>query len=97
MKKRIRYANEPMEFRVIPDFLPPPKKLRFRQAAARMTYDSKKDALRLQLSNASVARTVKAAPGVVLEYDGPGNLTGIQVQKASRRVANPRILEFAVA
>ena len=97
MRKRIRYTNEPMEFRVIPDFLPPPKKLRFRQAAARMTYDSKKDALHLQLSNASVARTVKAAPGVVLEYDDPGNLIGIQVLKASKRVANPRILEFAVA
>jgi uncharacterized protein YuzE len=34
---------------------------------------------------------------VVLEYDDPGNLMGIQVQKASKRVANPRILEFAVA
>jgi len=53
--------------------------------------------LHLQLSNASVLRTVKAAPGVVLEYDEPGNLIGIQLQKASRRVANPRILEFAVA
>jgi uncharacterized protein YuzE len=86
-----------MELRAIPDFLPPAKKLRFKQTAARMTYDSKKDVLRLQLSNASVARTVKAAPGVVLEYDDPGNLIGIQVQKASKRVANPRILEFAVA
>lgn len=86
-----------MEFRVIPDFLPPPEKLRFKETAARMTYDSRKDVLHLQLSNATVARTVKAAPGVVLEYDEPGNLTGIQVLKASRRVANPRILEFAVA
>ena len=97
MRKRIRYTNEPMEFRVIPDFLPPVEKLRFKQTAARMTYDSKKDVLRLQLSNASVLRTVKAPPGVVLEYNVPGNLIGIQVLKASRRVANPRILEFAVA
>lgn len=86
-----------MECRVIPDFLPPPEHLRFKETAARMTYDSQKDVLRLQLSNASVVRTVKAAPGVVLEYDDPGNLTGIQVLKASKRVANPRTLEFAVA
>ena len=30
MKQRIRYTDEPMEFRAIPDFLPPPEKLIFK-------------------------------------------------------------------
>ena len=97
MSKRIRYTDEPMQLRVISDFLPPAEKLRFRVNAARMTYDTKHDMLRLALSNASVARRVKADPGVVLEYDGMSNLVGVRILKASKRISNPRTLEFAVA
>jgi hypothetical protein len=97
MKQRIKYTDEPMEFTVIPDFLPPPEKLRFKEKTARMTYESKKDVLHLRLSNASVSRTVKADAGVILEYDDLDNLTGLRLLKASRLVANPKVLEFAVA
>ncbi|MCC6581055.1 MAG: DUF2283 domain-containing protein [Phycisphaeraceae bacterium] len=86
-----------MEARVIPDFLPAPDKLRFRENAARMVYDTKHDSLRLQLSNAKVVRRVKADPAVVLEYDDLNNLVGVQVLKASKRVTNPQMLAFAVA
>ncbi len=86
-----------MELRVIPDFLPPPERLRFRANAARMTYESKRDSLHLRFSNATVSRTFKADRDVFLEYDRIGNLVGIEVRKASKRVSNPQSLEFAVA
>lgn len=31
MKDKIRYTDEPMEFRVIPNFLPPPEQLVFKE------------------------------------------------------------------
>jgi len=37
MKEKIRYTDEPMEFRVIPNFLPPPDKLVFKEDAVKVT------------------------------------------------------------
>lgn len=39
MKKRIRYTDEPMEFTVIPDFLPPPEELRMRLKKVKVTVE----------------------------------------------------------
>jgi hypothetical protein len=33
MKKRIKYSNEPIEFEVVDDFLPPPKKFSLKQVS----------------------------------------------------------------
>ena len=37
MKEKIRYTDEPMEGRVIPDFLPPPDRLIFKEDAVKVT------------------------------------------------------------
>lgn len=38
MNKRIRYTNEPVgALRVVPDFLPPPEELAFREDAVKVT------------------------------------------------------------
>ncbi len=37
MKEKIRYTDEPMEFRVIPDFLPPPDRLIFKEDGIKVT------------------------------------------------------------
>jgi hypothetical protein len=37
MKEKIRYTDEPMEGRVIPDFLPPPDRLVFKEDAVKVT------------------------------------------------------------
>lgn len=39
MKKRIKYTDEPMEFTVIPDFLPPPEELRERLKKVKVTVE----------------------------------------------------------
>lgn len=39
MKKRIRYTNEPIECTIIPDFLPPPEKLRLRLKKVKVTVE----------------------------------------------------------
>ncbi len=37
MKDKIRYTDEPMEFRIIPNFLPPPEQLIFKEDAIKVT------------------------------------------------------------
>ena len=37
MKKRIKYTNEPMKFKVIHDFLPPPERLAFKEENTKVT------------------------------------------------------------
>jgi hypothetical protein len=37
MKGKTRYSDEPMEFRIIPNFLPPPEQLVFREDAVKVT------------------------------------------------------------
>jgi hypothetical protein len=39
MKKRVKYSDEPMEFTVIPDFLPPPEELVRRKRKVRVTLE----------------------------------------------------------
>lgn len=39
MKKRIKYTDEPMEFTIIPDFLPPPEELAKRLKKVKVTLE----------------------------------------------------------
>ena len=60
-------------------------------------YDARTDSLTLLFSNAAVAESDEDKPGVILDYDAAGNLVGLEVLDASRRVAEARTFEFQVA
>ena len=53
--------------------------------------------LTIQLSNAPVEESDDDKPGVILDYDKDGNLVGLEILNASKRIENPRALEYAVA
>jgi len=36
-------------------------------------------------------------PGIILDYDKDGNIVGLEILNASKRMENPRTLEYAVA
>lgn len=89
MSKRIKYADEPMEATVIPDFLPPPGQMRHSQNAPRLVYSKRADALRMRFTDRPVERRVRAPGGVVLEYDAAGGLTSVVFHEASKRFPDP--------
>jgi uncharacterized protein YuzE len=60
----------------------------------KVTYDSEVDVLRIIFRNAPIEESDEDKPGVILDYDAAGNLVGLEVMNASRRVENPR--EYAV-
>ena len=49
MKKKIKYINEPMEYEVINDFLPPPEQLAIKEESVKVTISlSKKSVIFLK-------------------------------------------------
>jgi len=63
----------------------------------RAKYDAKTDTLTLEFSSAAVAESDEDKPGVILDYDAAGNLVGLEVLDASKRVAEARTMQFQVA
>ena len=59
-------------------------------------YDPRTDTLTVRLRPGPVAESDEDKPGVILDYDEEGNLLGIEVMDASRRVADARSMEFEV-
>jgi uncharacterized protein YuzE len=62
----------------------------------KVVYDSEVDVLRIVLSNTPVEESDEDKPGVILDYDKDGNLVGLEILDASKRVDNPRSVEYAV-
>ena len=61
------------------------------------TYDTRTDTLVLELKPGPVAESDEGKPGVILDYDADGNLIGIEVLDASKRVSEARTMQFQVA
>jgi len=62
----------------------------------KVTYDPEVDVLRIILSNAAVEESDEDKPGVVLDYDKDGNIVGLEILDASKRMEDPRSVEYAV-
>ncbi|MBI5385232.1 MAG: DUF2283 domain-containing protein [Verrucomicrobia bacterium] len=62
----------------------------------KVTYDGKVDVLRIIFRHAPIEESDEDKPGVILDYDAEGNVVGLEVLNASRRVENPRGMEYAV-
>jgi uncharacterized protein YuzE len=61
------------------------------------TYDPASDTLTLELKPGPVAESDEDKPGIILDYDASGDLVGIEILDASRRVAEARSMQFRVA
>ena len=62
----------------------------------KVTYDPEVDVLRILLSDTSIEESDEDKPGVILDYDKDGNVVGIEILEASKRISNPRSVEYAV-
>lgn len=62
----------------------------------KVRYDPEVDVLRLTLSDAPVEESDENEPGVILDYDKGGNIVGIEILDASKRVENPMSVDYAI-
>jgi uncharacterized protein YuzE len=63
----------------------------------KITYDPEVDVIRIVFSNAPIEESDEEKPGVILDFDKDGNVVGMEILDASRRMENPRTVEYAVA
>lgn len=61
----------------------------------KVNYDSHTDTLTVILSDAPVAESDEGKPGIILDYDGAGNLISLEVLDASKRVEEPAFVTLA--
>ena len=56
-------------------------------------YDPETDTLTLLLRSVPVDESDEGRPGVIHDYDKDGNVVGIEILDASKRVEDPRTVE----
>ena len=62
----------------------------------KIIYDTETDTLRIILSEVAVDESDEDKPGVILDYDAGGNVVGMEILDASKRMEIPESVEFAV-
>jgi uncharacterized protein YuzE len=62
----------------------------------KVVYDPEVDVLSVLLSDAPVAESDQDKPGIILDYDGDGNVVSLEILDASKRMANPMSVEYAI-
>ena len=64
----------------------------------KVTYDRKTDILTVVLKEGiAVAESDEDKPGVILDYDGEGNLPSLEILDASRRVTDAQRVDYELA
>jgi uncharacterized protein YuzE len=63
----------------------------------KVTYDPEVDVLSILFNNESIEESDTTKPGVILDYDKNGNVVSMEILNASRRIENPRSVEYAIA
>jgi uncharacterized protein YuzE len=62
----------------------------------KITYDTELDVLRILFSNAPIEESDEDRPGITIDYDKDGNVVGMEILDASKRMYNPRAVDYAV-
>jgi len=62
----------------------------------KVTYDSETDILRILFKSTAVEESDEEKPGMILDYDKSGNIVGMEVLDASKRVEDPKKVDYAI-
>ena len=62
----------------------------------KVIYNTEVDVVRILFRDVPVEESDEDKPGIILDYDKDGNMVGLEVLNASRRVENPRGVDYAV-
>ncbi len=62
----------------------------------KVVYDPDQDILQIAFIEETVEETAQIAPGLILDYDEDGNVIGLELRKASKKVDNPYLMAYQV-
>lgn len=60
-------------------------------------YEKELDIIYIKLSDAQVVESDEEKPGIILDYDESGNMIGIEILNASKKVNLPNGVSYEVA
>ena len=60
----------------------------------KVTNDKETDTLTIRFNENPIVESDEEKPGIIIDFDGEGNMVGIEVLDASRRVKEPASVEF---
>jgi uncharacterized protein YuzE len=63
----------------------------------KINYDPEVDILRIVFNDSAIEESDEDKPGIILDYDAQGNVVGLEILDASKRMENPRSVEYAVS
>lgn len=59
-------------------------------------FDKEADAVYLRFSDCEVAESDEEKPGIIIDYDKNGNIVGIELLEASKKIGKPGSLVYEV-
>jgi uncharacterized protein YuzE len=62
----------------------------------KVIYDAEVNVLRILFSNAPIEESDDDKPGIIIDYNKDGNVMSIEILDASKRMDNPRAVDYAV-
>ncbi|KPQ35472.1 MAG: putative conserved small protein [Phormidesmis priestleyi Ana] len=62
----------------------------------KVLYDENKDILQISFNLATIEETAQIAPGLILDYDEDGNVIGVELRQASKKVDDPYNMAYVV-
>ncbi|RUS97444.1 hypothetical protein DSM106972_083920 [Dulcicalothrix desertica PCC 7102] len=62
----------------------------------KITYDPEVDILRIIFNDNQIEESDEEKPGVIFDYDSHGNVVGLEILEASKRLDNPRSVEYSI-
>jgi uncharacterized protein YuzE len=60
-------------------------------------YDPEVDIVRIIFSNVAIVESDEDKPGVIIDYDSDGNIVGMEILDASKKMEKPGSIEFEIA
>jgi uncharacterized protein YuzE len=63
----------------------------------KVRYDKEVDILYIQFSDENIGESDEDKPGIIIDYTDSGNIVGIEVLNASKKMPQPMQLEYEVA
>ncbi len=63
----------------------------------KVIYDTQVDVIRILFDSEPIEESETVNPGVILDYDKHGNVVGMEMLNASKRIKDPRSIEYTIA
>jgi uncharacterized protein YuzE len=62
----------------------------------KIVYDPEVDVLRILFQETPIAESDEGESGIIFDYDHQGNVVGLEVLSASKRIDNPQLVNYVI-